>query len=220
MIAACQKNKRNLAIGYRLHHEPTTKAWRQIIQQQQLGKVQTIENAAAYRDNRTNHWKQIRELGGGALLDMGVYAIQGARMAANAEPGAVLSATLSTTRPEIYTNGLEETAIAKLEFPGGIIADIKTSFGEGANFNYIQCEKGRLEIAPFSGYGNLKAKSPLGEIFNAYQVPQQQINQMDNEALRIINGQSAFVPGQEGLRDIRIVEAIKKAGRTGKMVKL
>lgn len=220
MIAACKKNKRNLAIGYRLHHEPTTKAWRQIIQQQKLGKVQTIENSAAYRDNRTNHWKQIRELGGGALLDMGVYAIQGTRMAANAEPKAVLSATTSTTRPEIYTNGLEETAIAKLEFPGGIFADIKTSFGENSNFNYIQCEKGRLEIAPFSGYANLKAKSPLGEIFNAYRIPQQQINQMDNEALRIMNRQSALVPGEEGQRDIRIVEAIKKAAKTGKMIGL
>lgn len=220
MIAACQKNKRNLAIGYRLHHEPTTKAWRQIIQKQQLGKVQEIENTAAYRDNRTNHWKQIRELGGGALLDMGVYAIQGARMAANAEPQAILSATTSTTRPEIYTGGLEETAIATLQFPGGIIANIKTSFGEGANFNHIQCEKGRLEIAPFSGYGNLKARSPLGEIFHAYQVPQQQINQMDNEAQRILNKQSAIVPGEEGLRDIRIVEAIKKSAITGKMVRL
>lgn len=220
MIAACKKNKRNLAIGYRLQHEPTTKAWRRIVQQNQLGKVLHIENSASYRDNRTNHWKQIRELGGGALLDMGVYAIQGARMAANSEPMAILKATTSTTRPEIYKDGLEETAIATLQFPGGITANIKTSFGEHSNFINIQCEKGKIELAPFSSYNNIRGKSPLGELFTPYEVPHQQITQMDREAEAILQKKPALVGGEEGLRDIRIVEAIKKAAATGKMVRL
>ncbi|MET0242429.1 MAG: Gfo/Idh/MocA family oxidoreductase, partial [Flavitalea sp.] len=80
MIKACSDNKRSLAIGYRLHHEPHTQEWRRIVKNQLLGKVKTVECAAGYRDNRTNHWKQTRALGGGVLYDMGVYAIQGARL--------------------------------------------------------------------------------------------------------------------------------------------
>ena len=42
--------------------------------------------AAGYCDNRTDHWKQKREMGGGVLYDMGVYAIQGARLGTGMEP--------------------------------------------------------------------------------------------------------------------------------------
>lgn len=220
MIEVCKKNKRKLAIGYRLQHEPNTKEYRRIINQKLLGKVIKLEDAAGYVDNRTNHWKQIRELGGGVLLDMGVYAIQGARLGTGMEPISVVSAKTSTTRPEIYKDGLAETAIATLEFPGGIMANIKTSFGENVNFMNITCEKGIIEMAPYSAYAGVKGKSPLGEINTSYQVPWQQANQMDNDALSIISNKPMLVPGEEGLRDIRIVEAILKSAASGQSVKL
>ncbi len=220
MIKACNKNKRKLAIGYRLQHEPNTKAYRRIVNQKRLGKVLKLEDAAGYVENRTNHWKQIRELGGGVMLDMGVYAIQGARLGTGMEPLSVVSAKTSTTRPDIYRDGLAETAIATLEFPGGVLANIKTSFGENVNFMNIYCEKGDIEMEPFSAYAGVKGKSPLGEINTPYQVPWQQANQMDDDARSIINNQSMLVPGEEGLRDIRIVEAILKSAATGESVKL
>ena len=220
MIDACKKNKRSLAIGYRLHHEPHTQQYRKIIKEQLLGKVQKVNCAAGYRDDRTNHWKQKKEMGGGVLYDMGVYAIQGARLGTGMEPVSILSAKTSTTRPEIYTNGLDETTIAKLEFPGGVVADIKTSFGENINFLDITCEKGMIQMAPYSAYSGLKGKSPLGEIYYPYDTPWQQTKQMDDDAKAIKAGKQMFVPGEEGLRDIRIVEAIYKAAGTGKAVKL
>lgn len=220
MIKACKANKRKLAIGYRLQHEPNTKAYRKIVNQKQLGKVLRLEDAAGYVENRTNHWKQIPELGGGVMLDMGVYAIQGARLGTGMEPLSVVSAKTSTTRPHIYKNGLAETAIATLEFPGGVFANIKTSFGENVNFMNIFCEKGNIEMEPFSAYAGVKGKSPLGEINTPYQVPWQQANQMDDDAMSIINNKPMLVPGEEGLRDIRIVEAILSSAATGRSVSL
>ncbi|MFT3750563.1 MAG: Gfo/Idh/MocA family oxidoreductase [Agriterribacter sp.] len=220
MIEACKKNKRKLAIGYRLQHEPNTKEYRRIVSNKLLGKVLELEDAAGYVDNRTNHWKQTRELGGGVMLDMGVYAIQGARLGTGMEPLSVISAKTSTTRPNIYKDGLAETAVATLEFPGGILANIKTSFGENVNFLNINCEKGTIAMKPFSAYDGVKGSSPLGEINTAYKVPWQQANQMDDDALSIMNNKSILVPGEEGLRDIRIVEAILKAADTGQSVKL
>ncbi|MBD0331422.1 MAG: Gfo/Idh/MocA family oxidoreductase [Chitinophagaceae bacterium] len=220
MISACRKNKRSMAIGYRLQHEPNTQQYRRIVQQKLLGKVQKVSCAAGYYDSRTNHWKQKKEMGGGALYDMGVYPIQGTRMGTAMEPVAVVSAQTSTTRPEVYKNGLDETAVAVLEFPGGIMADIKTSFGENINFLHITCEKGEIKMEPWSEYAGLRGSSPLGEINHQYQVPWQQIKQMDDDALAIISNQPMQVPGEEGLRDIRIVEAIYKSAATGKRVAL
>lgn len=220
MIAACKKNKKSLAIGYRLHHEPNTQQYTRIVNEHLLGKVKKVDCAAGYVDNRTNHWKQTRALGGGVLYDMGVYAIQGARLGTGMEPIAIISAQTSTTRPEIYKDGLDETVVARLEFPGGVTADIKTSFGENVNFMNIQCEKGEIKLAPYSGYNGLKGSSPLGDIYTPYDVPWQQAKQMDDDAISIMQKKPMLVPGEEGLRDIRIVEAIYKCAATGKRVDL
>jgi glucose-fructose oxidoreductase len=136
------------------------------------------------------------------------------------EPISVVSAKTSTTRPEVYKNGLDETAIATLEFPGGVMANIKTSFGENINFLDITCEQGTINMAPYSGYNGLKGKSPLGEIYHPYEVPWQQARQMDDDAMAIMQGKPMLVPGEEGLRDIRIVQAIHKSAGSGQAVRL
>ena len=220
MIDACNKNKKSLAIGYRLHHEPNTQAYTKIVNNHLLGKVKQVDCEAAYRDNRTDHWKQKKEMGGGVSYDMGVYAIQGARLGTGMEPIAIRSAKTSTTRPEIYKNGLDETMEATLEFPGGTIANIKSSFGENVNFMNITCEKGIIKLEPYSGYNGIKGTSPLGEIYTPYEVPWQQAKQMDDNAISIMQKKPMLVPGEEGLRDIKIVEAIHKAADTGQSVKL
>lgn len=220
MIDACNKNKTSLAIGYRLQHEPNTQEYRRILKQKLLGDVKQLDCAAGYRDNRTNHWKQKKEMGGGVLYDMGVYAIQGARLGTNMEPISVISAQTSTTRPEIYKDGLDETTVAVLEFPGGVRANIKTSFGENINFMDIKCEKGEIKMAPYSAYSGVKGSSPLGEINTSYSIPWQQAKQMDDDALAILQQKPMLVPGEEGLRDIRIVEAIYRSAKTNQSVKL
>lgn len=220
MIDACRTNKKSLAIGYRLQHEPNTQEWRALVKGQQLGKVKKVNCAAGYRENRTDHWKQKKEMGGGVLYDMGVYAIQGARLGTGMEPTAILSAQTSTTRPEIYKNGLDETTVATLEFPGGVTADIKTSFGDYMNFITISCDKGDIKVQPYSEYNGQNGTSPLGTIHHPYEVPFQQARQMDDDALSIMEKRPMLVPGEEGRRDIRLVEAIYKAAASKQPVKL
>lgn len=220
MIDACRKNNKTLSIGYRLQHEPNTQEYQKIVREGLLGKVKGLECAAGYRENRTDHWKQKKEMGGGVLYDMGVYAIQGARLGSNMEPIAVVSAITSTTRPEIYRNGLDETTEAVLEFPGGVLARIKTSFGENINYLNIFCEEGDIKMAPYQSYAGVKGISPLGEINHPYQVPMQQAMQMDDDALSIMQGKPMMVPGEEGLRDIRIVEAIYQSADRSSRVDL
>lgn len=220
MIAACKKAGVSLSIGYRCQHEPNTLAFQKIVKEKSLGDVLSIDCGAGYRDNRTDHWKQKKEMGGGVIYDMGVYPIQGLRLGSGMEPIAVKSARAWTDRPEIYKDGLADNVEAVLEFPGGVIGKMKTSFAEGYNFLTIKCEKGDIEMSSFSGYAGNKGKSPLGEINFPYEVPWQQANQMDQDALAIMGDKPMVAPGEEGLRDIRIVEAILKSAETGKEVRL
>jgi glucose-fructose oxidoreductase len=43
---------------------------------------------------------------------------------------------------------------------------------------------------------------------------------MDDDAQAIMAGKPMLVPGEEGLRDIRIVEAIRKSASGGSRVKI
>jgi glucose-fructose oxidoreductase len=218
MIDACKAAGVSLSIGYRCQHEPNTLAFQEIINEKSLGAVKNLDCAAGYRDNRTDHWKQKAEMGGGVIYDMGVYPIQGLRLGSGMEPIAVRSAKAWTDRPEIYKDGLADNVEAVLEFPGAVIGTMKTSFAEGFNFLDITCESGMIEMAPFSSYSGNKVISPLGKINFPYDVPWQQANQMDQDALAIMANKPMPVPGEEGLRDIRIVEAILESAKTGNRV--
>ncbi|GAB4196317.1 MAG: Gfo/Idh/MocA family oxidoreductase [Thermoflexibacter sp.] len=216
MIKACQDNKVKLAIGYRCQHDPNTQAYMKLGREKILGKVQMISCAAGYFDGRANHWKQQKAMGGGVMYDMGVYALQGARLVTGEEPIAV-TAQHFTTRPEIYKE-VDETTLFQLQFPSGAVASCQTSFGINMNYLQVNCEKGWIKLEPFSAYNGNKGSSSQGVI--NFAIENQQAKQMDEDAETIMQGKPLLVPGEEGLRDIRVVEAIYEAARTGKQVKL
>jgi glucose-fructose oxidoreductase len=204
MIDACNKNKVSLSIGYRMHHEPNTQQIIRFGKEKPYGSMLKVKAEAGYFDPRKDHWKQKKAMGGGAMYDMGVYPLNAARYATSLEPIAV-TAKASTTRPDIYTE-VEETMSFELEFPGGIRADCLTSFGRSINELHVSCEKGWYKLAPFQAYSGIKGETSDGILLNAT-IPNQQAKQMDDDALSIINNSQMLVPGEEGLKDIRVVEA-------------
>jgi glucose-fructose oxidoreductase len=217
MIEACKANKVKLAIGYRCQHDPNIQAVMQVAKDKRFGPVKMITSAAGYFDARTTHWKQNKKLGGGVMGDMGVYALQGARLATGEEPISVI-AQASTTRPDIYKE-VEETMMFMLEFPSGARATCQTSFGINMNYLQVNYEKGWLKLEPQSSYSGNKGSMSDGTIIN-FPLKSQQAKQMDEDCAAIINNTDLIAPGEEGLRDIKVVEAIYKSVATGKSVKI
>lgn len=217
MINACKDHKVKLAIGYRCQHDPNIQAYMNVAKDQKFGKVRMVTSAAGYFDGRSTHWKQKKAMGGGVMGDMGVYAIQGARLATGEEPVSVLAQTF-TTRPEIYYQ-VEETAMFQLEFPSGARAACHTSYGMQMNYLKVTYEKGSLQMEPHSSYSGNKGSMSDGTIIN-FPIENQQAKQMDDDALALKNGDDMLVPGEEGLRDIRVVEAIYKAAAQNCRVKI
>ena len=63
MIAACQRAKKKLMIGYRCHLEPVNQRAVQLIRKGRLGKIQAIESAFGF-NIKPNEW----------LMDVGTYS--------------------------------------------------------------------------------------------------------------------------------------------------
>jgi glucose-fructose oxidoreductase len=216
MIKICQDNKRSLSIGYRCQHDPNTQEYMRIAKEKPLGKVQLISCAAGYIESRADHWKVRKDMGGGAMYDMGVYALQGARLATGSEPFAV-TAQHVVTRPEIFKE-TDEITHFQLQFSGGTVANCTGSHGINTNFLKVNYDKGSLYMDSFSAYSGNNGYSTLGKI--NFPIDNQQTKQMDEDALAIMQSKPVLVPGEEGMRDIRIVEAIYLAAQSGITVKI
>ena len=208
MIDACAKNKVKLSIGYRMHHEPNTQRIIQFRKEKKYGDILHVAASAGYFDSRTDHWKQKKAMGGGSMYDMGVYPLNATRYVTGEEPTAV-TARQSTTRPEIYKE-VDETMHFRLEFPNGIIADCETSFGKNMNTLNVKCNKGGYKLEPFQQYSGINGITTDGIQLNAA-IPNQQAKQMDEDAVAIINNTPVLVPGEEGWKDIVVVEAIYRS---------
>jgi len=217
MIKACRDNKVKLTIGYRCQHDPNIQAYMKVGKEKPFGQVRMITSAAGYFDGRTDHWKQKKNMGGGAMGDMGVYALQSARLATGEEPNSVLAQSF-TTRPKVY-HEVEETMMFQLEFPSGARAACHTSFGIQMNHLQVNYEKGWLKMQPHSSYSGNNGSMSNGTVIN-FPLENQQAKQMDEDANSILNNKALIVPGEEGLRDIRVVEAIYRSAAQNCIVKL
>ncbi|WP_378180647.1 Gfo/Idh/MocA family protein [Aquimarina sp. SS2-1] len=218
IINACQKNKVKLSIGYRMQHEPNTQQVMQWATTKPYGNINTVYAEIGYNvTNPEKSWRLNAKLGGGTMYDLGVYSLNASRYATNEEPISV-TAEQMTTRPHIFTE-TDETTHFTLEFPSGAIAHGKTSVGKDMHRLRIDADNGWYQLQPFSMYSGVEGITSDGKLLNAY-IENQQAKQMDDDALSILNNTDVLVPGEEGMKDIRIVEAIYKSAKEKQKISL
>lgn len=206
IIEACNTAGVKLGIGYRLQSEPYTQEVKRFVKEKTFGEVLYVSTEAAYRSTSyPDQWRLNKTLsGGGALVNMGVYAIQSAIYATGKNPISVTAQEFST-RPE-YFKETDETITAQFEFQGQEVANIMTSHNISANRLHAKCTKGWFELDPASSYGPLRGTSSKGVIEFPHE--SQQKLQMDDFALHILEGKINRAPGEMGKRDMIIVESI------------
>lgn len=210
IITACQKANVKLGIGYRLHSEPYTQEVKRFAKEKTFGDIRYISaDAGYYSGSNPNQWRLDKSLsGGGALVNMGVYAIQSLIYGTGENPISVAAQEFST-RPK-YFKGTDETITAQFEFKSGAVGNIMTSHNANANRLYASCEKGWFELNPANNYGPLQGTTSRGDKISFPHESQQKL-QMDDFAKHILFDAPNLVPGEMGKRDMMIVEAIYKS---------
>ncbi|GAA4438736.1 Gfo/Idh/MocA family oxidoreductase [Ravibacter arvi] len=223
MIAACKAAGVQLLVGYRLHFENKTTAIIRMRQEGEFGRIRFFQGLSGFKIGDPSQWRMQKKLaGGGALMDIGIYAVNGARYMVGEEPIWV-TAQETKTDPERFKEGVDETIQFQLGFPGGAVASCLSTY----NMSYLDRfflngEKGFAEMQPSTGYGPLKARTHKGEL----DIPHvtHQTLQMDGMAALLLDGKKPLVPvdGEEGLKDLKILDAIYAACASGKkqMLKL
>ena len=218
MIAACKKAGKMLSIGYRLHFEPHNLEMQRLGQQKIYGNINSLTAGFGFSISNPSQWRLTQSLaGGGPLQDLGIYCIQGKCYTSGMKPIAVTAKEGPKTDP-IKFKEVEQSLTWQMHMPGGLICEAKTSYADSMNYLEAKAEKGKFGLRSAFGYSGQNGFTPEGEM--NFQRVNQQAKQMDGIALAIKNKQATIVPGEMGRRDVKIIQAIYEAMRTGQRVVL
>ena len=221
MIQACHDNGVKLMTAYRLHFEEANLRAIEIVQSGRIGEPKFFNSVFSMQVEPPNIRLQ-HDLGGGPLLDLGVYCINAARYLYRDEPFEVTA--LSANTDDARFNDVEESVAGILKFPEGRLATFTVSFGSsGKSFYEIIGTKGELKVDPAYHYAQ-----PLKHYLKVEgEKSEETFDQRDQFAAELIyfsncilDDQPVEPGGREGLADIKIIESLYESMRTGRAVAL
>ena len=223
MIDAARKANRKLMVAYRCRYEPFNKEMIRMAREQELGPVKVIVADHGFSIGDPNQWRLKKDLaGGGSLMDIGIYSLQAARYVTGEEPTEI--AAMSYTTPgDVRFKEVEETINFQLRFPSGALANCTSSYGyAGQNHYRVVATKGWFELEPATGYSGLRMRVRRGNATEDRDLPVRDhfALEMDHMSECVMENKEPLTPGEEGLRDLRLMMAIYEAAKTGKTVKV
>lgn len=222
MIAACRAAGRKLMIGYRSRFEPYNRLAIQLAQSGFVGPTRIVTSEHGF-NAQPNQWRLDRALsGGGSLMDIGIYSLNAVRYLTGEEPVEV-SAIESTDRSDPRFRTVEDRISFLLRFPSGIEATCVSSYSSNHNAYRVVGTEGWIELEPATSYEGQAMRIRRDGRTAARTVPAgkgQHAAQLDHLAECILSDTQPLVPGEEGLADLRVIEAIYRSAREGRRVAL
>ena len=219
MVDACKQANVKLLVGYRMHFEPKTLEVVRMRKDGEFGKIKFFQGLSGFPIGDPKQWRLNKQLaGGGAMMDIGIYSINGARYMVGEEPVWVTAQETKTDR-EKFKEGVDETIQFQMGFPSGAVASCLSTYAmNNLDRFFLDGDKGYAEMQPSTGYGPIKGRTHKGELNQPHKT--HQTIQMDEMAGIILENKKPIIPvdGEEGVRDLKVIDAIYLAVKTGKKV--
>jgi predicted dehydrogenase len=227
MIDACRKAGRQLMIAYRSQYEALDRTLVKMIRDKKLGALKEFNSVNSQNMGDPQHWRLKKAMaGGGALPDIGIYCINAARFLSGEEPSEVLG-TIWSTPGDARFKEVEESCQFVLRFPSGFSATCSTSYSAHKSQMFrLNGFEAWAEMDPgYAYHGNqLRVTRVVDGKEQTSQIQPGNDNQftlmIDHFAGCIQQNKDVHTPGEEGLQDQRIMEAIYESARSGRVVKL
>ena len=227
MVDACKAADRKLMIAYRIQYESHNRLARDWTRAQKYGRVKVIESYNGQNQAHNDQWRHKRALaGGGALPDIGLYNLNTTRYLLGEEPVEVNATVFSTPGDERFRE-VEESCLWQMRFPSGALANCSTCYGAHQSRRYrVHADAGWYGLDPAFAYEGLRTEASHAEGDTEYrqspsrgQADQFQ-RELDHFARCVTEDRRPFTPGEEGVQDHVIMEAIYRSAREGKPVRL
>ncbi|WP_439621618.1 Gfo/Idh/MocA family protein [Gemmata sp.] len=220
MIAAGKDAKRKLMVAYRLRYEPFNQAAIELCRKERaVGAIRTIA-ASNCQDVTAPNIRLSKALGGGPVEDIGIYCLNAARYLTGEEPAEV-TAVAHRPKDDPRFREVPESVAFTLRFPSGVIANCDCSFAAAESRRYrVHGADGFVDMDPAFSYRGLRLSVLKGDRKSELKLTE--VNhfaaEMDHFSECVAADRPPRTPGEEGLADVRVIEATAEAARTGRAV--
>jgi predicted dehydrogenase len=223
MIDAARLANKRLMIAYRCRYEPYNQEMIRMAKEQELGPVKVILADHGFSIGDPTQWRLKKDMaGGGSMMDIGIYSLQAARYVTGEEPVEVAAMSYTTPGDERFKE-VEEATNFQLRFPSGVMANCTSSYGySGQNRYRVVTTKGWFELEPATSYTGLRLYVRRGNAVEERSLPVRDhfAAEMDHLSGCVMDGKEPLTPGEEGLRDMKLIMSIYEAAKTGRTIKV
>ncbi len=224
MVRVCRDNGVHLMTAYRKYFEPGSVALKKMIAAGELGRIDVIHTAfTEYRPagDATPSWMLSRKMaGGGPLMDIGVYCVNTGRWLVNEDPVEAVGFSWSHDRKRFKQ--VEEGISFRLNFPSGLVLQGTASWGAAlASFVQVHGQKGWACLSPafaFEEERRLSGKIEGRWFAQEFTAIDEFALELDAFAACIRENREPQPDGEQGMRDIIIIDAIYRAAKHGRKI--
>jgi predicted dehydrogenase len=221
MIDAARKANRKLMVAYRCRYEPFNQEMIRMARSKEFGPIKTIIADHGFNIGDPTQWRLKKDLsGGGCLMDIGIYSLQAARYITGEEPTDINAMTFTTPGDPRFKE-VEESINFQLRFPSGVLANCTSSYGyKDQNHYRVVCADGWFELEPATSYSGLRMRVFTKNTLEEPRIPVRDhfALEMDHMSDCVMNDKEPLTPGEEGLRDMKLMTAIYEAARANKTI--
>jgi glucose-fructose oxidoreductase len=222
MIGATRDANVKLMIAYRLHFERANLEVAKLARTRKLGELRFFTSDFSMQVSDDNIRLNPPEKGGGPLYDIGIYCINAARYCLAEDPVEVWAAGMRSKDPRFHD--VDETVAAVMRFKDERVASFTCSFGAADKSIYsITGTKGSVTLDPAYEYAvGLSYRMKIGERETRKKFSKS--DQFAPELLYfsdcVLNDREPEPSGEEGLADVRIIEAMLQSISNGRPVRV
>jgi predicted dehydrogenase len=199
----------------------------EMARRQSLGALRLIEASNGQNNADNGQWRLIRAMsGGGSLPDVGVYCLNAARFITGEEPVEITARTLQPKNDPRFRE-VEDLCAFTLRFPSGVLATCSSGYSYHENrFLRVMGTEAWAGLDPAFGYDNLtmqigrRSGTSAGLEQRRWSPKNQFALEMDAFADAITHDRIPLTPGEEGLQDMKVIEAIYQAAASGSVVRM
>ena len=230
MVDACKTAGVTLMIAYRMQYEPHAREVTRLVRSGVLGALKMIEAHNGQVQDQQSQWRHDGPLaGGGALPDIGIYGLNFSRAVTGEEPTSVFAWTWSTPGDARFET-IEENVAWQMRFPSGVVAKLSAAYdAHEARNARLYFQTATVSLDPAFSYKGIRMsvthRSPERE---DVEVREERIiaevdqfaAEIDHMAGCVLTGRRPRTPGEEGVQDHKIMEAIYRSAREKRVVDL
>lgn len=201
------------AFMYRFH--PQWIHAKDLIRTESIGTLQTVHTSFSYNNPDPKNIRNIKEYGGGALYDIGCYAVSTARYLFGREPARVISLINrhDEFETDILSSGILDFGDARSTFTVGTMMFPDQSVS-------AHCTGGRLKIhIPFNTFPDVPANvtviNGVGTRELSFGPADQYGLEFEHFSQTIRNGGKAPTPIDDAISNMAVLDALFRSGETG-----